>query len=758
MATESRSSLEIGKVFISYAHDDDEHKERVRDFWLFLRRMGVDAVIDLPAAERRQDWALWMSDAVEGARYIIVVASPAYKQRAEGKSAQRTGLGVQWEAALIRSRVYADREASLDRIIPVVLPGCSADDLPDWLGGLAVTHYAITEYSVFGADRLLRLLTDQPYETVPPMGEIPMLLPRDPAQPAPAASVPGLVTEVYVRMTLSGGRLTSSVSVAGTVLSEQTSDLGAGGPTQSEPTVRAIFGRAEHRVATMVQELTPGSRIDLNLEGDPALLKIPLEQISLRAASGEGTGPLGQCRGVQLHRHIRPHPTTPKRPPRLRDLLSSDPLTAVPMAHEMVRSEPSEPIDFSSVVDQPIVWERTMTRRVLRYALASDPERSAELLLARVEAANQCWNLARAGDLFSTAHRPFAHERLSAMATECAQFDVARRAIDGLGRIGATSSAAHIVKCAEEDRDAFEKLSNHAAPALARMFHRPGPDPEWVSGPVLDTLGRFLTRHQSQESQLDLFTIYAIFRRLGPVHADFLIHHWLPAENERLVDLAATALGHMRLDRSCRLLADRAAHVSDETARTICKALGYIGTPQAVELLMDRTTAPLSNAAYEGLAICLDRTADQDFKRLVEELLQRERLKGDRWRVYRAIGLQPLPDLLRCLQVGIHSDNWLERAVSAIAIARTEGAAAQPLLLRAQREASNAIEGMFLLLARLCSSHDENLVAELAPELGNQGWQLDDALFEDSVQILREVGSNRGRKLADCVTWIRDAS
>ncbi len=49
------------RVFISYAHDDPAHDDRVRGFWLFLRANGVDARLDLPAAERRVDWAQWMT-------------------------------------------------------------------------------------------------------------------------------------------------------------------------------------------------------------------------------------------------------------------------------------------------------------------------------------------------------------------------------------------------------------------------------------------------------------------------------------------------------------------------------------------------------------------------------------------------------------------------------------------------------------------------------------------------------------------------
>ena len=136
------------RVLISYAHDDDAHKERVRDFWLFLRANGIEARLDLTAAERRQDWALWMAREIRDADRIVVVASPEYKRRAEGDAGPEEGRGVQWEARLIRDRIYADQEAGLQLVLPVVLPGCSADDLPSWLTPAAATQYVVTGCTV----------------------------------------------------------------------------------------------------------------------------------------------------------------------------------------------------------------------------------------------------------------------------------------------------------------------------------------------------------------------------------------------------------------------------------------------------------------------------------------------------------------------------------------------------------------------------------------------------------------------------------
>jgi hypothetical protein len=84
-----------------------------------------------------------MRGEVRAARFVLVVASPAYKRRAEGEAAADDGRGVQWEAALLRDEVYRDRAAALDRLVPVVLPGGAAADLPDWLTPTSTTHYPV---------------------------------------------------------------------------------------------------------------------------------------------------------------------------------------------------------------------------------------------------------------------------------------------------------------------------------------------------------------------------------------------------------------------------------------------------------------------------------------------------------------------------------------------------------------------------------------------------------------------------------------
>lgn len=203
------------RVFISYAHEPDSgaHCNLVRQLWQFLRAHGIDARVDLDAAGQRQDWSLWMADQIRDADHILIVASPAYRARAQGHSGPQIGRGVQWEARLIRDALYRDQNA-LNRFVPVILPGQTVEGVPDFLAPATTTVYHVREFTVAAADALLRLLTGRPSEVRPFLGPCPAL-PSNPANSTPhrqqallqvglgAALAWGLATAEWLVATLS---------------------------------------------------------------------------------------------------------------------------------------------------------------------------------------------------------------------------------------------------------------------------------------------------------------------------------------------------------------------------------------------------------------------------------------------------------------------------------------------------------------------------------------------------------------------------
>ncbi|MEV7099346.1 tetratricopeptide repeat protein [Amycolatopsis sp. NPDC051045] len=185
------------RVFISYAQGPGSAADNrmVRELWVFLRSCGVDARLDLSAEHRRQDWSLWMADQVREADHILVIASSWYRERAEGRTGPDVGRGVQWEARLIRNAFYRDPHA-LDRFVPVVLPGQTLDGVPDFLAAASTTVYRVDQFSLAGAESLLRLLTDQPAYPEPPVGELPLLPPVEFA-PDPVGKSPQFPLAVH---------------------------------------------------------------------------------------------------------------------------------------------------------------------------------------------------------------------------------------------------------------------------------------------------------------------------------------------------------------------------------------------------------------------------------------------------------------------------------------------------------------------------------------------------------------------------------
>jgi hypothetical protein len=115
-----------------------------------------------------------MADQIREADHILIIASPAYRSRAQGHTSADVGRGVQWEARLIREALYRDQHA-LNRFVPVILPGQTIDGIPDFLASTTTTVYHVREFTVSGAEALLRLLTSQPSEVEPPLGPRPTL-------------------------------------------------------------------------------------------------------------------------------------------------------------------------------------------------------------------------------------------------------------------------------------------------------------------------------------------------------------------------------------------------------------------------------------------------------------------------------------------------------------------------------------------------------------------------------------------------------
>ncbi|GAA1989844.1 toll/interleukin-1 receptor domain-containing protein [Amycolatopsis minnesotensis] len=165
-------------VFVSYTHDDEQHRRAVREFASFLQDNGVDVVLDQWAEDHRKDWQAWAQKGMTESDYVIVVASDGYRRMGDGNGPNDRNLGGQSEAALLRDLLQGDRRAWTPKILPVLLPGQGIEGIPLFLQPHAADRYAVDAFTPAGAEDLIRTVTRQPRHVRPPLGRTLVLPPE----------------------------------------------------------------------------------------------------------------------------------------------------------------------------------------------------------------------------------------------------------------------------------------------------------------------------------------------------------------------------------------------------------------------------------------------------------------------------------------------------------------------------------------------------------------------------------------------------
>ena len=135
------------KVFISYSHDSDAHREQVLALSERLRADGIETLLDQYVnGSPEQGWPRWMLDQLDAANFVLVVCTETYYRRFRGQEEPGRGKGVDWEGALITQELYDSRSRTL-KFIPVFLNDAVEEYIPEPLR--KYTHYAITSEDAY---------------------------------------------------------------------------------------------------------------------------------------------------------------------------------------------------------------------------------------------------------------------------------------------------------------------------------------------------------------------------------------------------------------------------------------------------------------------------------------------------------------------------------------------------------------------------------------------------------------------------------
>lgn len=156
-----RSASKRPSVFISYAHETDDHKKKVYSLAASLRRDGFEILIDIEKTSG-EDWPLWMQRQLQKADFVLCVCTAEYLARFDHEAPANVGLGVGWEGGLIRRMLY---EVKLEnsRVCPMYFSQADSQYVPISLSGY--DGFLLADNN--GYLQLLRKLTSRPEYLLP---------------------------------------------------------------------------------------------------------------------------------------------------------------------------------------------------------------------------------------------------------------------------------------------------------------------------------------------------------------------------------------------------------------------------------------------------------------------------------------------------------------------------------------------------------------------------------------------------------------
>jgi hypothetical protein len=159
-------SSEADFVFVSYSHDSQAHKDRVRDLAARLIENGVPTELDQYNPFPQEGWPAWMTRRIAEAQFVLAVCTETYYNRAMGHAEAGIGRGAAWESQIITQVLY-DAQGSNDKFIPVVFDEACRQYVPLFLRPYTTPNVSSPD----GFVELLRLLTNQPAYPRPTLGE-----------------------------------------------------------------------------------------------------------------------------------------------------------------------------------------------------------------------------------------------------------------------------------------------------------------------------------------------------------------------------------------------------------------------------------------------------------------------------------------------------------------------------------------------------------------------------------------------------------
>ncbi|NGZ86395.1 toll/interleukin-1 receptor domain-containing protein [Duganella aceris] len=152
--------MKIPKVFISYSHDSQAHKEWTMNFAIRLRNSGVDAILDQWELQPGGDIPHFMEQNLASADRVLMICTGAYVAKANSGAG-----GVGYEKMIVTADLMKSIESA--KVIPIIRQD----------GGRTVPTFLSSKYFIdfsgadneYAYDELVRTLVGAPLFVKPPI-------------------------------------------------------------------------------------------------------------------------------------------------------------------------------------------------------------------------------------------------------------------------------------------------------------------------------------------------------------------------------------------------------------------------------------------------------------------------------------------------------------------------------------------------------------------------------------------------------------
>jgi hypothetical protein len=139
------------RAFLSYSYDGFEHRAWVLNLATRLREDGIETILDKWELEPGDPLPEFMERAVRENDFVLIICTPRYKQRSDG----RIG-GVGYEEDIITAEVITERNQR--KFKPILRSGEWGDSAPTWLMGKVYVDLRGDPYSDEQYQELLQSL------------------------------------------------------------------------------------------------------------------------------------------------------------------------------------------------------------------------------------------------------------------------------------------------------------------------------------------------------------------------------------------------------------------------------------------------------------------------------------------------------------------------------------------------------------------------------------------------------------------------